>query len=256
MTTPSARLSNSAVPPGSPGGDRGDGRGRPEAAQGAAARPDRAGRDAARHRRLRGVPAHPAHRPAADHPAHRAQRRHRRGRRAWSPAPTTTCQAGAAAGCSTPGSGPCCAAASGTAPTPRPSARLVIDRTAMTVTKNGEDLQLTPDRAAAAARAEPAARAGAVPPAVAAAGVGARLPGRLAAGRRLRAAAARQGRGRAVVADADPYRARRRLPPGHARSDDAHGRCAAGQRRRGVRHWLRWTSLRLRLVAGLRARSR
>ena len=108
---------------------------------------------------------------------------------------------------------------------------LVIDRSAMTVTKNGEDLQLTPDRAAAAAGAEPPARAGAVPPAVAAAGVGARLPRRLAAGGRLCAAAAREGGGRAVLADPDPYGPRRRLPAGLPSVTKPQDSSAAGPRR-------------------------
>ncbi|NUS15917.1 MAG: HAMP domain-containing histidine kinase [Streptomyces sp.] len=57
----------------------------------------------------------------------------------------------------------------------------------------------------------------------------------------MRAAAARQDRGRAVLAGADPYRPRRRLPPGHAAVTSRSGRWGSGI--------LRWTSLRLRLVA-------
>lgn len=53
---------------------------------------------------------------------------------------------------------------------------LVIDRAAMTVTKNGEDLQLTPTELRLLLELKPAARTGAVPAAVAAPGVGARLP--------------------------------------------------------------------------------
>ena len=117
-------------------------------------------------------------------------------------------QAGPAAGAGRPDPRGAAPRRAGAAPTRRPSASIVIDRSAMTVTKDGEDLQLTPDRAAAAAGAEPPARTGAVPAAVAAAGVGARLPGRLPAGGRLCAAAAREGGGRAVLADADPHGAR------------------------------------------------
>lgn len=53
---------------------------------------------------------------------------------------------------------------------------LVIDRAAMTVTKNGEDLQLTPTELRLLLELSQPARAGAVAPAVAAAGLGARLP--------------------------------------------------------------------------------
>ncbi|CAM5403620.1 Regulator of RpoS [Streptomyces alboniger] len=93
---------------------------------------------------------------------------------------------------------------------------LFIDRAPITVTKNGEDRPAHPDRLPSAARTEPAAGPGAVPAAVAAAGVGTRLSGRLTAGGRLCAAAAGQGRGRAVVADADPYGPWCRLPAGHS----------------------------------------
>ncbi|PLW66033.1 two-component sensor histidine kinase, partial [Streptomyces sp. DJ] len=62
----------------------------------------------------------------------------------------------------------------------------------------------------------------------------------------MRAAAARQGRGRALLADPDPHRARRRLPAGHpvtGRGEDT-GRLGGW---RAVA--ARLTSLRLRLVA-------
>src|SRR5690606_6380905 len=106
------------------------------------------------------------------------------------------------------------------------------------------------DRAAPAARTEPAAGPGPVPAAVAAAGVGARLPGRLAPGGRVCPAAARQGRGRAVVPDADPYRARCRLPAGPASVTQEHqgGSRRWSAARKGVWARLRLTSLRLRLV--------
>lgn len=107
---------------------------------------------------------------------------------------------------------------------------LVIDRAAMTVTKNGEDLQLTPTELRLLLELKPAARTGPVPAAVAAPGVGARLPRRLAAGGRLCPAAARQGRGHPLVPDPHPYRARRRLPPGLASVTDAPGGSAAGAR--------------------------
>ncbi|MFD9204596.1 two-component sensor histidine kinase, partial [Streptomyces anthocyanicus] len=63
------------------------------------------------------------------------------------------------------------------------------------------------------------------------------------------AAAAREGGGRAVLADPDPYRARRRLPAGQSSvtkpQDKLRGWAAA---RRTVMAGLRFTSLRLRLV--------
>ncbi|MFI6085945.1 ATP-binding protein [Streptomyces sp. NPDC051217] len=92
----------------------------------------------------------------------------------------------------------------------------------------------------------------------------------------MRAAAAREGRGRALVADADPYRTRRGLPAGRAfvssqeptpaRSTDspdgsdspdiangsqgeaADGTAEGRTRKRAFLAGLRWTSLRLRLV--------
>ena len=96
------------------------------------------------HRRIRGVPANPAHRPAADHPADRAQRRHRRGGRPGVRRRRLCASNRCRAGCWTPGSGRCCGAASATATDSAAFGSLVIDRSAMTVTKNGEDLQLTP----------------------------------------------------------------------------------------------------------------
>ncbi|WP_037678509.1 ATP-binding protein [Streptomyces catenulae] len=67
------------------------------------------------------------------------------------------------------------------------------------------------------------------------------------------AAAARQGRGRPVVADADPYGPRGRLPAGHPAvtdgspgADDRAGRLPRFRRR--AAGLLRWTSLRMRLV--------
>ncbi|MGV2916953.1 MULTISPECIES: ATP-binding protein [Streptomyces] len=65
----------------------------------------------------------------------------------------------------------------------------------------------------------------------------------------MRAAAARQGRGRAVVAHPDPYGARGRIPAGHASvtkaQDKLRGLPAA---RKALLAGLRFTSLRLRLV--------
>ncbi|MGW0612882.1 ATP-binding protein [Streptomyces sp. NPDC002788] len=63
-------------------------------------------------------------------------------------------------------------------------------------------------------------------------------------------AAARQGRGRAVVPDADPYRPGCRLPAGSASVRQPHqgGDRAWTAARKGVLSRLRFTSLRLRLV--------
>ncbi|MFI1730476.1 ATP-binding protein [Streptomyces acidicola] len=65
----------------------------------------------------------------------------------------------------------------------------------------------------------------------------------------MRAAAARQGRGRTVVADPDPYGPRRRLPAGHPSVSDRQGGFRGwSAARRAVSSGLRFTSLRLRLV--------
>ncbi|MFE5053574.1 ATP-binding protein [Streptomyces sp. NPDC056637] len=65
----------------------------------------------------------------------------------------------------------------------------------------------------------------------------------------MRAAAAREGRGRAVVADADPYGARGRIPAGHASVSDAHDRLRGwAAAKKAILAGLRFTSLRLRLV--------
>lgn len=148
---------------------------------------------------------------------------------------------------------------------------LVIDRSAMTVTKNGEDLQLTPTELRLLLELS-------------------RRPGQALSRQQLLrlvwehdylgdsrlvdacAAAAGEGGGRTVLADPDPYGPWRRLPAGFAAvrersaggdaTDDGVGGeagkaagAAAGPRMRrvlrGLRRasgLLRWTSLRLRLV--------
>ena len=115
----------------------------------------------------------------------------------------------------------------------RPSARLVIDRAAMTVTKNGEDLQLTPTELRLLLELS-------------------RRPGQALSRQQLlrlvwehdylgdsRLVDACVQRLRAKVEDvpsspdADPYRARRRLPPGRASVTERKGGSAAGPRRAG-----------------------
>lgn len=88
-------------------------------------------------------PAYPPHRPAADHSADRAQRRHRR-------RGGTGVRRGRLCGETCPGPGAGRPDPGGAAPGERESTdsatfgNVVIDRSAMTVTKDGEDLQLTP----------------------------------------------------------------------------------------------------------------